>query len=220
MTAKRQWQLVIGVVVALGVGLWAATHFLGDELFPVAVGSEAPPFTAATLDAQPKPRTLADYKGQVVLVNVWATWCGPCRHEMPSMQALYKDFAPRGFKIVAVSIDEPGDGPKVRDFVKEFGITFDVLHDGAGTIQKIYQTTGVPENFLIDAEGVVRKKAYAQDWNSETNRALIARLLDEAGAPPAASATVTPRTPTPAADSRRMQVEVVPEPAPAAGPRP
>jgi cytochrome c biogenesis protein CcmG, thiol:disulfide interchange protein DsbE len=210
MTAKRQWQLVIGVVVALGVGLWAATHFLGDELFPVAVGSEAPPFTAATLDAQPKPRTLADYKGQVVLVNVWATWCGPCRHEMPSMQALYEDFAPRGFKIAAVSIDDAGTEQRVREFAQEFGLTFDILHDPSGSIQQIYQTTGVPENFLIGADGVIRKKAYAQDWNSEANRTLIARLLDEAGAPPAASATPKPSAPTPPPGADRMQVEVVP----------
>jgi len=212
MTARRQWQIVIGVVVLLAAGLWAATHYLGDEIFPVEVGSKAPPFVATTLDAQPKPRTLADYKGQVVLVNVWATWCGPCRQEMPSMEALYKDFAPRGFKIAAVSIDDAGTEQRVRDFAKEFGLSFDILHDPSGRIQQIYQTTGVPENFLLGADGVIRKKSYTQDWNSEANRALVARLLDEAGAPPAPSATIKPSTvasPPPGAD--RMQVEVVPE---------
>ena len=64
---------------------------------------------------------------------------------------------------------------RTRDFAKEFGLTFDILYDSTGAIQKTYQTTGVPENFLLDADGVIRKKAYAQDWNSETNRALIAR---------------------------------------------
>jgi len=210
MTAKRQWQIVLGIVAALALGLWAATHYLGDEIFPVEVGSRAPQFVAATLDAQPKPRTLADYKGQVVLVNVWATWCGPCRHEMPSMQALYEDFAPRGFKIAAVSIDDAGTEQRVREFAQEFGLTFDILHDPSGSIQQIYQTTGVPENFLIGADGVIRKKAYAQDWNSEANRTLIARLLDEAGAPPAASATPKPSAPTPPPGADRMQVEVVP----------
>jgi len=197
MTARGQWLTVLGVVVALALGLVAATHFLGDEIFQVEVGTKAPPFTAKTLDAAASARGLDAYKGQVVLLNVWATWCPPCRQEMPSMEALYKDFAPRGFKIVAVSIDEAKDAPKVRDFVKEFGITFDVLHDPAGAIQKTYMTTGVPENFLVGADGVIRKKSYVQDWNSETNRALIARLLDEAGAPPAASATIKPTTPTP-----------------------
>jgi alkyl hydroperoxide reductase subunit AhpC len=139
---------------------------------------------------------------------------------MPSMQALYTDFAPRGFEVVAVSIDEAGTEAKVRDFVREFGLTFDVLHDPAGQIQRTYATTGVPENFVIGADGLVRKKAYAQDWNSTENRALIARLLDEAGAPPAASATVAPRAPArpaPAGEGAPVQVEVVPDSALAAG---
>ena len=121
------------------------------------------------------------------------------------MQALYRDFSPRGFEVVAVSIDDAGQEAKVRDFVKEFALTFDVLHDPAGEIQRIYATTGVPENFVIGADGVVRKKAYAQDWNSPENRALIARLLDEAGAPPAPA--TAPAT-TPAAGDRAAPVPV------------
>jgi cytochrome c biogenesis protein CcmG, thiol:disulfide interchange protein DsbE len=182
MTARGQWMVVLGVVAALALALFGATKFLGDEIFPVEVGSEAPGFSASTLTTPAQPKTLTDYRGRVVLLNIWATWCLPCREEMPSMEALYRHYGPRGFKIVAISIDEPGDAEKVRDFVKEFGLTFDVLHDQAGTIQKVYQTTGVPENFLIGADGVIRKKSYTQDWNSETNRALVARLLDEAGA--------------------------------------
>jgi peroxiredoxin len=218
MTARTQWQIVIGVVVALALGLWGATRFLGDELYHVEVGSSAPQFAAQTLDAAPKPVTLADYKGKVVLLNVWATWCPPCREEMPSMEALHRDFAPRGLEVVAVSIDDAGSEQKVRDFVKEFGLTFDVLHDPEGQIQRTYATTGVPENFVIGADGVVRKKAYAQDWNSRENRALVARLLDEAGAPPAPSATVEPRAqpaPAPRGD-RGTGIEVVPVPSGAA----
>ncbi len=185
MTARGQWTVVGIVVAVLALGLFAATRFLGDELYAVEVGSEAPTFSAVTLDTPAKPVSLDDYRGKVVLVNVWATWCPPCREEMPSMQALYRDFAPRGFEVVAVSIDDAGAEQKVRDFVREFGLTFDVVHDPAGAIQQTYATTGVPENFVIGADGTVRKKAYAQDWNSPENRALIARLLDEAGAPAA-----------------------------------
>ena len=183
MTARGQWAVVLGVVATLAIALFAATHFLGDEIFPVEVGNKAPGFTATTLGAPVQAKSLTEYRGRVVLLNIWATWCQPCRQEMPSMEALYKQYGPRGFRIVAVSIDEPEDAEKVRDFVKEFGLTFDVLHDTTKAIQKIYQTTGVPENFLIGADGVIRKKSYTQDWNSETNRALVARLLDEAGAP-------------------------------------
>lgn len=219
MTARRQWQIVLGIVAFLAVGLWAATRFFGSELYAVEVGSKAPSFTARTLATPAAERTLGDYEGKVVLLNIWATWCPPCREEMPSIEALHRDFGPRGLKVVAVSVDDPGAEQKIRDFVKEFGLTFDVLHDASQDIRRIYATTGVPENFVIAADGTVRKKAYTQDWNSRENRALIARLLDEAGAPPAASATIEPRTPTaPAPGGDRIEVEVVPNAAPNAAP--
>ena len=191
MTVRQQWTIIAVVVALLGLGGWLATRTLGDELSPVAPGSQAPAFTAAAVQttagrgtaAQPASgvRSLADYRGQVVLVNIWATWCAPCREEIPSIQALYRDFAPRGLKVVAVSVDDQADTRKIREFLAPYHVTYDVLLDSAGTIQKTYQSTGVPENFVIGADGVIRKKAYAQDWNSPENRALIGRLLDEAG---------------------------------------
>ena len=190
MTARQQWTIIGAIVALLGGGLWVASRTLGEELFPVTVGGPAPAFAARAIQttaaggttATPAsgPRTLADYRGQVVLLNIWATWCAPCREEIPSLEALYRDFGPRGFKIVAVSVDDANDAPKkIREFLAPYHVTYDVLHDSAGTIEKTYQSTGVPENFVIGADGVVRKKAYAQDWNSTENRALIGRLLDE-----------------------------------------
>lgn len=178
MTARQQWSVVLGVLVALGCALYAATHFLGNELFPVAVGMDAPPITAKTIDAPPAARTLADYKGRVVILNIWATWCQPCRTEMPSMEKLYKEFAPQGLEIVAVSIDDAGADQTIRDFVKEFGLTFTILHDPAAETARRYQVTGYPESFVIGREGTIRRKVFAAtDWSSETNRALIRELL-------------------------------------------
>ena len=178
MTARQQWGVVLGVLVALGCALYAATHFLGNELFPVAVGMDAPPITAKTIDAPPAARTLADYKGRVVILNIWATWCQPCRTEMPSMEKLYKEFAPQGLEIVAVSIDDAGADQTIRDFVKEFGLTFTILHDPAAETARRYQVTGYPESFVIGREGTIRRKVFAAtDWSSETNRALIRELL-------------------------------------------
>ena len=181
MTVKQQWGVVAGVVALLALGLFVATRTLGDELFPVSVGSEAPDFSARTLDAEPRTKTLADYRGQVVLLNVWATWCAPCRVEMPGMQALHEAYAPHGLKVVAVSIDDAGTEESIRKFAQAFGLTFEILHDAPGAIQRAYQTTGVPETFVIGADGVIRKKVIgAVDWNSPANRALIAQLV---GAP-------------------------------------
>ena len=96
MTARQQWSVVAIVVLVLGGALFAASHLLGDELYPVSVGSKAPPFTAATVDSVPRTKTLADYKGQVVLLNIWATFCVPCRDEMPASRSCTRRWRRRG----------------------------------------------------------------------------------------------------------------------------
>ncbi|HEU4643331.1 MAG TPA: TlpA disulfide reductase family protein [Gemmatimonadaceae bacterium] len=180
MTVRQQWSVVALFVLILGGGLFAATRFMGDELFPVSVGSKAPDFHASTLDATPSVKSLDDYRGQVVLLNVWATWCVPCRIEMPSIEDLQREMGPRGLRIVAVSVDDPGQEQKVRDFAKQYGLTFEILHDGSGKIEKQYQTTGVPETFIIGRDGVIRKKVIgASRWDSDANRALLTQLLAE-----------------------------------------
>ncbi len=95
------------------------------------------------------------------------------------MERVYRDLAPRGFKIAAVSIDE-GSPEDVRAFGQELGLSFDMLQDRSTTIQQTYQTTGVPESFLINRNGVIVKRIIgAHDWGSQVNRALVERLLDE-----------------------------------------
>ena len=95
------------------------------------------------------------------------------------MEAAYKELAPRGFKVAAVSIDADGPDP-VRAFAAEFGLTFDLLQDQSGLIQREYQTTGVPESFLLDRDGrIVKRIIGAHNWDSPVNRQLIERLLDE-----------------------------------------
>ena len=184
MTVRQQWGVVAIVIALLGGALAAATHVLGPELFPVTVGSKAPEFHAVSLagGAGPGPRTLADYRDKVVLLNVWATWCKPCEVEMPSLERLHRQFGGRGLQIVAVSIDDPGMEEQVKAWVRERGLTFEIAHEPTGTIQKAYQTTGVPETFVIGRDGVIRKKVIgAAPWDSEANRKLIAALLGDGG---------------------------------------
>ncbi|HEX6629582.1 MAG TPA: TlpA disulfide reductase family protein [Gemmatimonadaceae bacterium] len=195
MTVRQQWTVVLGVVAVLALGLWTATHFLRDELFPVTIGGQAPDFHAVTLDTPAEPRTLDDYQGQVVLLNVWATWCGPCREEMPSIEALHRRYGPRGLKVVAVSIDDPGAEEAIREFAHEYGLTFEILYDASGEIQRSYQTTGVPETFVIGRDGIIRRKQIgATDWSSPASRAVIAGLLGVPGDTAALPAGDTART--------------------------
>jgi len=178
VTARQQWLTVLGAVCVLALALAAATHFLGDELFPVSVGSAAPPIVAASLDAPKQERTITEYKGKVVLLNVWATWCEPCRVEMPSIQKLYNEFGPQGLVVLGVSVDDPGAEDEIREFVKQYGLTFIVLHDAKQQTKTNFQVTGFPETFVIGREGTIRKKVIgAADWSSDANRALIRELL-------------------------------------------
>jgi peroxiredoxin len=182
MTARRQWTVVIAIALLLAGGALAATHALRDELFPVTLGSLAPPFEAATLDSLPSTRTFDDYRGKVVLLNVWATWCGPCIVEMPTIQKLHEEFAGTDLEIIAVSVDQPNTENAIRAFVREYGLTFDILHDPENDITRAYQVTGYPATFVIGRDGVIRKKVIgAADWNSVGNRALVTQLLAERG---------------------------------------
>lgn len=182
MTLRQQWLVVGAVVAAMGAGLFVLTRMLGDELFPVTVGVDAPAFSAATLDQPAGRKSLEDYRGEVVLLNIWATWCEPCRVEMPSMQRLHDEYAPGGLKVVAVSIDEAGTEAQIRAFAREYGLTFEILHDPDGQIQRAYQTTGVPETFVIGRDGTIRKKVIgAANWHSDANRALVRSLLEHEG---------------------------------------
>ncbi len=195
MTVRQQWAVVAAIVCVLTGGMIVATRLLGTELFPVSIGSHAPAFTAKTVGA-PTIRSLGDYSGKVVLLNIWATWCPPCQAEMPSLEKLHEAFAKQGLKIVAVSIDDAVSEDSIAAFARNLGLTFEILHDAKGAIEQTYQTTGYPETFVIGRDGVIRKKWIgAADWNDQGNRALIAQLLgiapehlkheaDAAGNPP------------------------------------
>ena len=193
MTVRQQWGIVAAVVALLAAGLFAAVRLLGHELFPVTVGTEAPDFRARPLlpgaEGGDRVKTVADYRGKVVLLNIWATWCVPCRTEMPSIQALHESFGDRGdgtgLHVVAISVDQPGSEEAIRDFAREYGLTFELLHDDTGDIQQAYQTTGIPETYIIGPDGVIRRKHIGPaDWNSEANRALVAQLIGVPVPPP------------------------------------
>jgi cytochrome c biogenesis protein CcmG/thiol:disulfide interchange protein DsbE len=175
---SRQWILVGVVLCGLAAGAAALTR-LGRDVARVEVGARAPDFKAIDLATGDSISLWDRYRGSVTLVNIWATWCVPCRVEMPSMEKLYRSLAPRGFKIAAVSIDE-GSPQDVQAFGQELALSFDLLQDRSTRIQQLYQTTGVPESFLLNREGIIVKRVIgAHDWSSPVNRGLVERLLDE-----------------------------------------
>ena len=182
---KRQW-ILVGTIVAALVVLVGAGWLARDRFLPVEVGTSAPDFVAS--DLQGNPVSLADLRGQVVLLNIWATWCPPCREEMPSMERLYRAVGPEGLRIVAVSIDAVDGktdssghpGGDIAAFAREMDLTFTIWHDPEGRIQRTYRTTGVPESFLIDRYGtIIKKEIGGREWDSPEIIDLVRRQLKE-----------------------------------------
>ncbi len=122
---------------------------------PPQVGDSAPAFQAMSLDGE-RTVSLADYAGQTILVNLWATWCPPCRAETPYLQFVYEENKDRGLMIVGVSIDSPSALDSVKDFLEEMGVTYDILLDPNTVSMDAFLPLGYPASYLIDGEGVVR----------------------------------------------------------------
>ncbi len=170
---------LVGVALLIGVA-WMNQ----DRIQPVTTGTVAPDFEVN--DLLGGRARLSDHRDEVVLVNIWATWCPPCVEEMPSMERLYQKIGGDGFEIMAISIDvEPGGfdldgnpGGDIQAFADSLGLTFPILHDPSGAIQQLYRTTGVPESFLIGTDGILYKRvAGPTEWDAPEYRELIQRLL-------------------------------------------
>lgn len=178
MSRRTQWIIVGGVVVVLAGALILGVFSSSSSS---AVGMSAPDFAAVDLAKNDTVR-LSQYRGQVLLLNLWATWCTPCEAEMPEIEHLYQDLGPSGLRVLAVSEDE--DGPDVvRAWAKKKGLTFDVLHDRKGNLQRLYQTVGLPESFVIDREGRIVKRVtgFIVHWDGPEQTALFRRLLAAPG---------------------------------------
>jgi cytochrome c biogenesis protein CcmG, thiol:disulfide interchange protein DsbE len=119
-------------------------------------GDAAPAFAGATLAGD--SISLDGLRGEAVMLNVWATWCIPCREEMPALEALHRRYEGRGLRIVGVSIDASGVRGDVQHFVDEHDITFTIVHDPAERVSRAFRTIGVPETFLIDRDGTIVRR--------------------------------------------------------------
>lgn len=184
MISKGKWVPFAGAAVGIGL-LVLLAWFTQGTLKPVEVGGPAPQIN--TRDLQGNSRSLDDYLGSVVLLNIWATWCTPCKAEMPAMQRLYEMVGREDFQVVAVSIDRvppdhdptnPLDG-KLQAFVDSLGLTFAILHDPEGAITAAYQTTGVPESFILDQDGIIVEKISGpRPWDEPREVEKIRALLE------------------------------------------
>jgi cytochrome c-type biogenesis protein len=142
------------LILFLGIFLFAFS-FSDTQLIPVDAQEfrQAPDYKSITLDGTPV--SISDYQGKVILVNLWATWCEPCREEMPALGELHSMFPRSDFEIIGVSIDDPGFEQVIVQTMAEDNLTYPVWLDPENRFQFAFRTIGVPESFLIDADGQI-----------------------------------------------------------------
>ncbi len=163
-TMRRLWVLALSLLAACG----------GTEGGP-RVGEPIADYVAATLDGDSV--SLASLRGEVVLLNLWATWCIPCRTETPYLQSVFEEHRARGLIVVGVSQDVGDARSDIDAFVEEFGVTYTILHDPQMRSLDLFRVIGLPGSFLIDREGVLRWMQYGPIREGD---ALFLRALEDA----------------------------------------
>jgi len=164
------------MAAAAGSGGTAAPYIMPvAERNGVKLGEPAPNFQLRDLNG--RLVTLSDLRGKVVLLNFWATWCGPCRVEMPAMEELYRTFSRKDFEILAVSTDAQGVSV-TRPFQQENHLTFPILHDADYHVGLTYGARTLPMTFMVDRRGVVRHQIFgARDWEASEAQQLVQMLM-------------------------------------------
>jgi cytochrome c biogenesis protein CcmG, thiol:disulfide interchange protein DsbE len=154
MKAPLQLWFSLSVLAVLGCAPDDANPRATEETRKVELGASAPAYSAVSLAGDSV--SIAGLHGKVVLLNVWATWCHPCRTEIPELRALHAQFAPRGLQLVGVSVDADGSDDAIQEFMKEFSMNYEIWRDPGERIMTTFLTVGVPATFLIDRNGVLR----------------------------------------------------------------
>ena len=161
--------------------------FLGVLILAACTDRPRRPGSEAEFDVAPDYRaftltgdtvSLASFRGRPVLLNLWATWCPPCREEMPSLQRVHRDYAGRGLRVIGVSLDNGQSRAAIRRFLEQYRITFTILHDPHDDATTVFRTFGLPETLLIAADGrLVRRWRGKVDGDSREFRKYLDRLL-------------------------------------------
>lgn len=181
---KPGFKIILFLFLFLGMTIMATSAELPleDRLamegfsLPSEGRPEAPDFSLKLLGGDEV--SLSDYRGKVVFMNFWATWCGPCRLEMPSMQRLYESVTSDRFEIIAVNLKESEE--MVGDFMDELGLIFPVMMDSTGFVGSKYSVRGIPTTFLLDKQGrLIGRMAGTREWDTPSFEALINDLILE-----------------------------------------
>jgi DsbE subfamily thiol:disulfide oxidoreductase len=168
--------VAVAPAYAQSKGAAAIDYTVIPKMEPMKEKPAAPDFTLATPDG--KKVSLKDYRGKVVFLNFWATWCEPCRVEMPEMEKLYREYKGKGLEIVAVNVKDKKDA--ALKFVSSMKLTYPILLDPEGEAGLLYGAWGMPATYLIDRKGVVQARLWGPaEWYSPQARKLIAQMVEQ-----------------------------------------
>jgi len=174
---RRRLTVILGGLAIL-VFAFGMVWLQSSKYEPLVVGMTAPNFSLP--DLQGKTQRLTDYRGKVVFLNFWATWCKPCKEEMPSMQVLWDNLKNQDFMMLAVSMDRVTTTKDIPSFVETLKLSFPILTDSWGQTDKRYKLMGVPETYIIDQNGVLREKVIGpRDWTRRESIETIVQMLQK-----------------------------------------
>lgn len=185
--SKNSWNLFLAAVILIGAGWIYLTRMpsignAGGSPPPSPMeGFSAPGFTLDLLGSN-KPNekiSLSDLRGQVVMINFWATWCPPCREEMPAIQSVYEDYQDEGFVVLAVNTTFQDNEFDIIDFIDEYGLSFPVLLDRSGEVSQKYQLRGLPSTYFVDKKGVIQTVIVGGPMNETMIRSRVDAMLKE-----------------------------------------
>ena len=169
-------QMLRKCVIAAAVSLAGCANDSSDQTRGVQLGKPVPDYSAVTMSGDSV--SLAGQRGKVVLLNVWATWCHPCRAEIPELREIHAAYQSRGFQVVGVSIDADGSEETIREFADEFEMQYPIWLDPGERVSSRFLIVGVPESFLIDKDGVLRWRKIGPIAPGDTTlKAAIERAL-------------------------------------------
>jgi len=182
--ATRRWNTLLAVALSVA-GLWTFLSRVPPAATPGGApppsprqGFSAPDFTLDLLGGEQV--TLSDLRGKVVLVNLWASWCLPCRAEMPAIEKVYRANKDRGLEVLAVNSTFQDREAEAAAFVQTFGLTFLIPLDRTGAVSARYQLRALPSTYFVDRQGVIRSVVIGGPMSEATLQSMVEALLNEA----------------------------------------
>jgi peroxiredoxin len=179
---QRRWTILMVVVLALGIG-WTIlsrvpmTAANNEERSAPREGFSAPDFTLDLLGGGQV--TLSELRGKVVVVNLWASWCPPCRAEMPAIEKVYRSYADLGLVVLGVNTTYQDSESAAQAFVNEYSLTFPIPLDRDGSVSQRYALSGLPTTFFIDRKGIIRSVIVGGPMSEATIQSKIEDLLKD-----------------------------------------